>query len=72
MGLHGKSALLDKLGFGDFNKPFRPARTDLDWLSRDEAEVDADKPPPVDTAPFPAVFFNVSLLITTALSEDGC
>jgi hypothetical protein len=29
------------MSFGDFNKPFRPNRTDFDWLSRDEAEVDA-------------------------------
>jgi alpha-beta hydrolase superfamily lysophospholipase len=41
LGGHGKSALLDKLGFGNFNLPFAPARTELDWLSRDEAEVDA-------------------------------
>ncbi len=27
--------------FGDFNKPFEPARTAFDWLSRDPAEVDA-------------------------------
>ena len=40
LGDRGKSTLLDKLGFGDFNKPFAPARTELDWLSRDEAEVD--------------------------------
>jgi alpha-beta hydrolase superfamily lysophospholipase len=32
--------MLDRLGFGNFNKPFQPARTELDWLSRDEAEVD--------------------------------
>ena len=37
---HRHSPLLDKLGFGDFNKPFQPARTELDWLSRDEGEVD--------------------------------
>ncbi|MGI9221578.1 MAG: lysophospholipase [Woeseiaceae bacterium] len=37
---HRNSALLDRLGFGKFNKPFQPARTELDWLSRDEAEVD--------------------------------
>lgn len=36
---HG-SNLLDKLLFADFNKPFEPARTGLDWLSRDDAEVD--------------------------------
>jgi alpha-beta hydrolase superfamily lysophospholipase len=41
LGIRGKSKLLDKLGFGDFNKPFLPARTDHDWLSRDESEVDA-------------------------------
>jgi len=34
------SPLLDKLGFGDFNKPFAPGRTEHDWLSRDEIEVD--------------------------------
>ena len=37
---HRHSALLDSLGFGSFNKPFQPARTAHDWLSRDEAEVD--------------------------------
>ena len=41
LGLHGTSPLLDKLGFGDFNKKFEPARTELDWLSRDHDEVDA-------------------------------
>ena len=40
IGAHGRSALLDKLGFGKFNNPFEPARTPLDWLSRDESEVD--------------------------------
>lgn len=40
LGIRGKSALLDKLGFGNFNKRFAPARTEMDWLSRDAAEVD--------------------------------
>ena len=31
---------LNKLGFGSYNKAFKPARTDFDWLSRDEKEVD--------------------------------
>lgn len=39
-GRRRKSPLLNKMGFGDFNKRFAPARTDFDWLSRDEAEVD--------------------------------
>jgi alpha-beta hydrolase superfamily lysophospholipase len=41
LGPRGKSPLLMKMFFGEFNKPFRPARTDFDWLSRDPAEVDA-------------------------------
>lgn len=40
-GKSGSSPLLDKLGFGAFNKPFEPARTELDWLSREPSEVDA-------------------------------
>jgi alpha-beta hydrolase superfamily lysophospholipase len=40
LGVRGKSPLLDTLGFGSFNRQFAPTRTDYDWLSRDEAEVD--------------------------------
>lgn len=29
------------VSFNAFNEPFAPARTDFDWLSRDESEVDA-------------------------------
>lgn len=39
-GARGRSALLTQLGFGENNKPFEPARTEFDWLSRDPAEVD--------------------------------
>lgn len=35
------SRLLDRLLNGPFNRPFRPARTPFDWLSRDEDQVDA-------------------------------
>jgi alpha-beta hydrolase superfamily lysophospholipase len=40
LGGRGHSPLLLKMLFGDFNKPFQPARTDFDWLSRDAKEVD--------------------------------
>ena len=36
----GKSALIDFLSFGSFNKAFKPNRTAFDWLSRDPQEVD--------------------------------
>ena len=39
-GKTGHSPLLDKIGFGDFNRKFEPARTELDWLSREPDEVD--------------------------------
>lgn len=34
------SKLVDKMAFSANNKPFQPARTPFDWLSRDEKEVD--------------------------------
>lgn len=40
LGRRGRSALLHAFSFGAFNKPFEPARTPFDWLSRDTAEVD--------------------------------
>lgn len=39
-GEDSSSPLLNNLAFGSFNRAFRPARTDFDWLSRDREEVD--------------------------------
>ena len=41
LGKRGRSNLLHTMSFGAYNKPFEPARTEYDWLSRDPAEVDA-------------------------------
>ena len=40
-GWHFRSQFINKMAFGSYNKGFKPARTDFDWLSRDEANVDA-------------------------------
>ena len=39
-GVRGRSALIEFLSFGSFNKAFKPNRTAFDWLSRDPDEVD--------------------------------
>jgi alpha-beta hydrolase superfamily lysophospholipase len=58
--IHGKKAkseLMNKLSFGAFNGVFKPNRTDYDWLSRDNAEVDKYVNDPWCGAVFTAGFF---------------
>jgi alpha-beta hydrolase superfamily lysophospholipase len=52
LGPRGHSAILRKMLFEDFNKPFEPARTQFDWLSRDAAEVDKYIADPLCGFPF--------------------
>lgn len=40
LGKDKVSRLLQFLSFGAFNQPFKPNRTDFDWLSKDHEEVD--------------------------------
>jgi alpha-beta hydrolase superfamily lysophospholipase len=56
-GKKAKSNILNKLSFGAFNNAFKPNRTDYDWLSRDNAEVDKYVNDPWCGAVFTAGFF---------------
>lgn len=38
-GADAPGVVMDKMSFGSFNNKFKPAKTNFDWLSRDEAEV---------------------------------
>ena len=52
LGKRGKSDPILQMWFGAFNKPFKPARTAFDWLSRDERQVDAFVADPLCGFPF--------------------
>lgn len=39
-GDHHRSHLVNNMAFGGYNKRFNPARTEVDWLTKDEAIVD--------------------------------
>jgi alpha-beta hydrolase superfamily lysophospholipase len=52
LGRRGKSDPIIQMWFGELNKPFKPARTAYDWLSRDEKEVDAFVADPLCGFPF--------------------
>lgn len=40
-GWRHRSSLIDNMAFGGYNKKFEPARTPRDWLTKDQAIVDA-------------------------------
>src|SRR5271170_2928881 len=52
LGKRGNSQLIAQMWFGAYNKPFAPARTEFDWLTRDEKEVDAYVADPYCGFPF--------------------
>ncbi len=71
LGAHRHSALLDRLGFGNFNKAFDPARTASDWLSRDEAEVDKYIADPLCGGPYTAALWSDLTAGLWAIASDS-
>jgi len=68
--LEGALDLDQPIDLGMFNAPFQPARTDYDWLSRDEAQVAAIRSGlPVYIAVGEADPVNAGLALLTPLTE---
>lgn len=57
-GERAPSPLMNNLTFGSYNKAFRPARTEFDWLSRDEQELDLYLADPYCGGVFSSGFFH--------------
>jgi len=69
---HGKkfrSPKLKELSFGKFNNAFKPNRTEFDWLSRDDAEVDKYVKDPYCGGDFTARFYEDLLTGINAINN---
>ena len=71
VGKRGNSDLINALGFSAFNRPFRPVRTEMDWLSRDENEVDRYVADPLCGGPFTCGLWLDFLGALFALGSDN-
>ena len=70
-GRRYRSALLDKLSFGSYNKPFKPNRTRVDWLNRNPDEVDKYMNDPHCGDIFSASFFkDFTNLMNETINND--
>ena len=67
-GWHHRSKLISKLAFGSYNKRFSPKRTEYDWLSKEEGNVDAYIADPLCGFPFTDNGFSILF----SIMKDAC
>lgn len=71
IGRKARSKKMNKLTFGNYNKKFKPNRTEFDWLSRDHAEVDKYMADPYCGGIFTAGFFSDFMTGFKVIDEDS-
>lgn len=69
LGAQAAGTWLHRLVFGTYNRQFAPTRTDMDWLSRDAAEVDAYLADPLCGVPLTAQAWLDVLQATASLGH---
>ncbi len=69
-GKHAQTPLMTKLSFGEFNKAFKPNRTDYDWLSRDTEQVDKYINDPYCGTVFSVGFFRDMLSALLVINDE--
>lgn len=69
-GLDHPSAVLEKLAFGTYNKGIQPRRTDFDWLSRDDEQVDAYVASPLCGKRCSAGFYRELIRLSAAANSE--
>ena len=67
-GWRHRSKFILKLAFGSYNKRFKPAKTNNDWLSKDESNVSAYEADPLCGFPFTNNGYNILFSIL----KDAC
>jgi len=70
LGRRTPSPRMNSLTFGSYNKAFNPTRTEFDWLTRDEKEVDTYLADPLCGGVFTAGFFEDFLKGLLSLYEE--
>ncbi len=70
LGRRTPSSKMNALTFGSYNKAFKPNRTEFDWLSRDEKEVDKYISDPLAGGVFSAGFFEDFLKALNSLYDE--
>lgn len=70
IGRRTPSSRMNSLTFGSYNKAFKPTRTEFDWLTRDEKEVDRYVEDPLCGGVFTAGFFEDFLKGLLSLYEE--